>query len=239
MIVKATTIRPAPAAAGEKPARRRRKEARPSELLKAAIELFIERGYAATRSEDIAARAGVSKATLYLYFEDKEALFKAVITQGVVPILDESSHLIDEFTGDSGTLLRELLTRWQVRFSASSLGGIPKLIISEARNFPELALYHEKIAYARARALLGRVIDRGVARGEFRALDRGAVVELLIAPLLMHFIWQHSMGASGCPTIESTCYLNTHLDLILAGLSVQTAQTEARSDKPIQKIVRK
>ncbi|AJP49676.1 hypothetical protein PG1C_13090 [Rugosibacter aromaticivorans] len=210
--------RPTPVA---KPVRRRRKEARPSELMEAAIELFIARGYAATRSEDIAARAGVSKATLYLYFEDKEALFKAVITQGVVPILDEGAHLIDEFTGDSGTLLRELLTRWHVRFSASPLGGIPKLMISEARNFPELALYHEQIAYARARTLLGRVIDRGVARGEFRSLDRDAVVELLIAPLLMHFVWQHSMGASGCPVVDPTRYLNTHLDLILAGLAAQ------------------
>ena len=211
-----------PAAIEKKqPARRRRKEARPTELMAAAIELFSERGYAATRSEDIAARAGVSKATLYLYFKDKEALFKAVITQGVVPILDEGAHLIDEFTGDSGTLLRELLTRWQVRFSASPLGGIPKLMISEARNFPELALYHEKIAYACARTLLGRVIERGVARGEFRLLDQDAVVELLIAPLLMHFIWQHSMGASGCPMVNPTRYLNTHLDLILAGLAAQ------------------
>lgn len=205
----------------KKPVRRRRKEARPSELMQAAIELFIERGYAATRSEDIAARAGVSKATLYLYFKDKEALFKAVITQGVVPILDESAHLIEEFAGDSGTLLRELLTRWQVRFNTSLLGGIPKLMISEARNFPELALYHEKIAYARARTLLGRVIERGVARGEFRPLDQDAVVELLIAPLLMHFIWQHSMGASGCPTVNPASYLETHLDLILTGLAAQ------------------
>ncbi|HEY8857353.1 MAG TPA: TetR/AcrR family transcriptional regulator [Rugosibacter sp.] len=221
MTVKAKTIRPTSAVVEKKPVRHRRKEARPSELMKAAIELFIERGYAATRSEDIAARAGVSKATLYLYFKDKEALFKAVITQGVVPILDEGAHLIDEFTGDSGTLLRELLMRWQARFSASSLGGIPKLMISEARNFPELALYHEKIAYARARTLLGRVIDRGVARGEFRSLDREAVVELIIAPMLMHFIWQHSMGASGCPTVDPARYLNTHLDLMLAGLAAQ------------------
>jgi AcrR family transcriptional regulator len=233
MTIKAAIIRPTTAATEKKRARRR-KEARPSELMAAAIELFIERGYAATRSEDIATRAGVSKATLYLYFADKEALFKAVITQGVVPILDEGAHLIDEFTGDSSTLLRELLTRWQIRFSVSPLCGIPKLMISEARNFPELALYHEKVAYAHARKILGRVIERGVTRGEFRSLNQDAVVELLIAPLLMHFIWQHSMGASGCPTVDATRYLDTHLDLILAGLATHPppgSQPKSKSTK--------
>lgn len=203
--------------------RRRRKEARPGELINAAITLFTARGYAATRSADIAALAGVSKATLYLYFEDKASLFKAVITQGVVPIIDEAAALIDDFTGDSASLLRQLLTRWHARFSASPLAGMPKLMISEASNFPELTKYHEEVAYARARTLLGQVIDRGVARGEFRDLNRAAVVELLIAPLLMHFIWQHSMGANGCPVVEPVAYLNTHLDLILTGLAAKPA----------------
>ncbi len=203
------------------PTRRRRKEARPTELLAAAIELFVARGYAATRSEDIAARAGVSKATLYLYYQDKESLFKAVIQQGVLPIIDEGSQLIGDFTGDSSTLLRDLLTRWWQRFSESLLGGIPKLIISEAGNFPELAIYHEQIVYARARELLRSVVTRGIKRGEFRPLDMDAVVELLIAPLLMHFVWRHSMGASGCPVVDPTLYLRTHLDLVLAGLETQ------------------
>lgn len=214
-----------------KPARRRRKEARPSELIDAAVELFTAKGYAATRSVDIAARAGVSKATLYLYFEDKEALFKEVITQGVVPIIDEGAHLIDDYKGSSSELLREILIHWQIRFSASPLSGIPKLMISEASNFPELAAYHEQVAYGRARQLLGRVVDRGVAQGEFRELNREAVVELLIAPLLLHFIWSHSMGSIGCPTIEPKTYLTTHLDLILAGLAAQPSKALA-SPKP-------
>lgn len=203
----------------KKPVRRRRKEARPSELMQAAIELFIERGYAATRSEDIAARAGVSKATLYLYFKDKEALFKAVITQGVVPILDESAHLIEEFAGDSGTLLRELLTRWQVRFNTSLLGGIPKLMISEATNFPEIAQYYNEAVIERGRALLREALRRGIANGEFRPVEVELAISTIFAPVLMLSIWRHSMVVCGCAAEDPQRYLDTHLDLILNGLA--------------------
>jgi AcrR family transcriptional regulator len=209
------------AGAAKTPVRRRRKEARPAELIAAAVELFIKNGYAATRLQDIAALAGVSKATLYLYFDNKESLFKAVISQGVVPMLDEGARLVEESTEDSASLIHQLISRWRARFGASPLGGIPKLMISEARNFPALALYHEQTAYARAREVLGRLFERGVARGEFRPLDKDAVVELLIAPLMMHLIWQHSMGASGCSTVDTSRYMDTHLDLILRGLAPQ------------------
>jgi len=203
----------------KQPTRRRRKEARPAELIDAAVTLFIKNGYASTRLQDVAALAGVSKATLYLYFENKEALFKAVISQGVVPMLEEGAQLSADPHEDSATLIRQILKRWLTKFNASPLGGIPKLMISEARNFPDLALYHEQTAYKRAREVLGQLVDRGIARGEFRPVDKSAVVELLIAPLMMHLIWQHSMAACGCATIDPVSYMDTHLDLILAGLA--------------------
>ena len=76
--------------------RKRRKEARPSELLEAALELFVEKGFAATRLEDVASRAGVSKGTLYLYFENKDALFKAVVQEGIIPVIAENEAIAAE-----------------------------------------------------------------------------------------------------------------------------------------------
>jgi AcrR family transcriptional regulator len=85
----------------EQPVRQRRKEARPSELLAAALDLFVERGFAATKLDDVAARAGVSKGTLYLYFASKEELFKAVIQQGILPMLDQGEERSEEHTSNS------------------------------------------------------------------------------------------------------------------------------------------
>ena len=136
---------PVALAATRKP-RRRRKDARPSELTAAALELFVDKGFAATRLDDVAARAGVSKGTLYLYFDSKEALFKAVIEEGIVPTLAAAELQLAEHNGSSVALLRKLLFGWWQHIGGTRLAGVPKLIISESRNFPELAqYYHDKV----------------------------------------------------------------------------------------------
>src|SRR5512145_278407 len=89
--------------------RRRRKDARPAELTAAALDLFVEKGFAATRLDDVAARAGVSKGTLYLYFDSKEALFKAVVEDGIVPLFAAAEQQIADYQGGSADLLRHLL----------------------------------------------------------------------------------------------------------------------------------
>ena len=145
----------------------RRKDARPSELTAAALELFVEKGFAATRLEDVAARAGVSKGTLYLYFDSKEELFKAVIQSAVVPVLAQGEQIFETFTGTASDLLRELVQGWWRLFGSTPLSGIPKLMISEASNFPEIAKYYHDNGHrpreapvharARTRRRLGRV----------------------------------------------------------------------------------
>ena len=112
----------------------------------AALELFVERGFATTRLEDVAARAGVSKGTLYLYFDSKEALFKAVIEEGIVPTLVAAEQQLAEHSGSAAELLRKLLFGWWQQIGGTRLAGVPKLIISESRNFPEVAqYYHDKV----------------------------------------------------------------------------------------------
>lgn len=199
--------------------RQRRKEARPAELTAAALELFVEKGFVGTRLDDVAARAGVSKGTLYLYFDSKEALFKAVIREGILPILDEGAGMVDNFTGASADLLRGLILEWWKRIGSTTLGGVPKLMISEAGNFPELAAYYNDTVITRGRELMRRVLQRGIAGGEFRAVEVETAIDVIFAPVLMMLIWRHSLGACGCGSHDPKSYLQTHLDLALNGLA--------------------
>ncbi len=199
------------------PPRRRRKDARPSELTAAALELFVDKGYAATRLDDVAARAGVSKGTLYLYFDSKEALFKAVVEEGIVPRLAEAEQRFAGYEGPSAELLRDLLSGWWQQIGGTRLAGIPKLIISEARNFPDLAQYYHDTVIVRGRALLRAALQRGVARGEFRPLDVDTAIDVIIAPLLMLVIWKYSLCFCGRES-EPEAYLAMQFDLLINGL---------------------
>ncbi|WP_294245268.1 TetR/AcrR family transcriptional regulator [Propionivibrio sp.] len=198
--------------------RRRRKDARPSELTAAALELFVEKGFAATRLDDVAARAGVSKGTLYLYFDSKESLFKAVIEEGIVPTLIAAEQQLAEHSGSAIELLRKLLFGWWQQIGGTRLAGVPKLIISESRNFPDVAQYYHDKVIVRGRALIRTVLQRGMVSGEFRTLDVETAIDVIIAPLLMLVIWRFSLCFCGQET-DPAAYLETHFELLANGLS--------------------
>ena len=196
--------------------RRRRKDERPSELVAAALDLFVERGFAATRLDDVAARAGVSKGTLYLYFESKEALFKAVIEEAIVPLLASAEDVIANDQGTSIDLLRRLLNGWWEQIGATRLAGVPKLIIAKARNFPAVAQYYHDAVIVRGRALLRTLLQRGIERGEFRPLDLETAIDVIYAPLMMLVVWRSSLCFCAKETDPAT-YLRTHFDLLVQG----------------------
>jgi len=123
--------------------RERRKEARPGELLDAALDLFVEKGFAATRVEEVAAHAGVSKGTLFLYFPSKEELFKAVVRENIVRHQTEGAEEIARYQGSTPELLEYLMLEWWRRYGATKASGISKLVMSEASNFPDLALFFQ------------------------------------------------------------------------------------------------
>lgn len=198
--------------------RKRRKEARPSELTAAALELFVEKGFAATRLEDIAQRAGVSKGTLYLYFDSKEALFKAVIQEGVVPVVVEGEAIAARHQGTAFALLERLLDNWWRGIGETGFAGIPKLMVAEARNFPEIALFYYENVIRRGRALIGSALERGMQSGEFRTMDIETTIDVLIAPILMLVIWRHSMACCQGSQVDPRTYLAVHLDLLRQGL---------------------
>ncbi len=212
--------------------RQRRKEARPQELLAAALALFVEKGFAATRTEEVAQRAGVSKGTLFLYFPTKEELFKAVVRHFLATHIQHSEQLMAEFQGSTADLLRQLMNAWWQHVGDSDAGGICKIIVAEARNFPELAQFYADEVIAPADRLIERALQRGIDRGEFRAVSIPEATHALIAPLLFMALNKHSIGA--CPVHGLQWLpekmLEANLDLLLHGLLAPAARTPSPSD---------
>ena len=204
--------------------RQRRKEARPAELAAAALALFVEKGFAATRLDDVAARAGVSKGTLYLYFDSKEALFRAVIEESVLPLIDACELKVEALGADPERLLRELLVEWWESFGSTPLGGTCKLMISEAGNFPEVAAYFNDVVIGRWTALLYRVIESGMEQGVFRRGNPEALRQMVFYPLLMRSVWLHSMAGCVAGRAAPDTYFDTYFDVIFRGLLAAPSQ---------------
>jgi len=196
---------------------KRRKEARPEEILDAALQLFTEKGFSATRMIDVAKAAGISKGTLYLYFENKEAMFREVVQQRITPQIDEVEVLLDDFQGTQADLLRHMINGWWMGVACTSLSAIPKIIVSESGNFPELAEYFTRTVVVRSRNLFSKVISRGMLNGEFELYESETVARLVIAPLVQATIWMHSLKPYDDETGTQN-YLQLHTEFILNSL---------------------
>ena len=202
-----------------KPRWERRKDARPQELLAAAIDLFVERGFAATRLEDVARCAGVSKGTLYLYYTNKEELFKAVVRESILPFLGKAELSVAEFDGHSADLLRSVVMNWSRQIGESKASGLGKLMLAEAVNFPELASFYRDEVMRRVVLMISSIVERGISRGEFRQVDIRQMTQVLIAPMMMLNVWRHSAVAPcDCSELQPQAFLENLLDLTLNGL---------------------
>ena len=211
--------------------RQRRKQARPQELLDAALQLFVAKGFNATRSEEVAARAGVSKGTLYLYFPSKEELFKAVVRNNIASLIAAGQGRADAFEGSSEALLRLLMHAWWQRIGATDAGGIFKIIVAEARNFPELAQFYADEVFLPAHRLVSGLLQRGVDRGEFRAVPVREATHTLIAPMLLQALHRHAIGACASTGLDMdpVRLIDTQIDLLLHGLKAAAAPPLAAS----------
>jgi AcrR family transcriptional regulator len=204
--------------------RRRRKEARPQELLDAALALFVEKGFAATRAEEVAQRAGVSKGTLYLYYPSKEELLKAVIAHFLSSRIQEGTAQAAQHAGSPTALLRGILIDWWTELYDNPAAGVFKLVITEVGNFPEIGEFYAREVVQPAHALLEGVIRRGVAEGEFRAIDVDSAVHSLVLPLVMACLHRHSLDA--CPIdwrLDGRGFIGRHVELVLRGLCTAQA----------------
>ena len=202
-----------------KPRWRRRKDARPEEIISAALEVFTDRGFAATKLEEVARRAGVTKGTIYLYFENKEALFKALIRQTIVPVIAQGEELAKSFTGSARDLFERLVREYWRLVGETSLVGIPKLMMAEANNFPELARFYYEEVVTRGHRLMAGVIERGIKAGEFRPVNVMIAAKLAMSPLMHAVIARKAFSACMPEGFDVGKYLDTHIDLYLHGIS--------------------
>jgi len=222
-------VTPSPKAAPVRTKHARRKEARPEELLAAALDLFVEKGFAATRAEEVAQRAGVSKGTLFLYFSSKEELFKAVVRKNLSTRYSEWGVELNSYQGSSADLLRFCVMTWWEHVGSTKVAGISKLMMSEAGNFPELAAFYQKEVMEPSAALLRRVLQRGMDSGEFRPIDIKYGVFAILAPMMYLAHWKHSFGTC-CEVsaqLDPQQYLSVQIDNILFGLTARPASSPA------------
>ena len=206
------------------PKRERRKDARPGELLAAALDLFVEKGFAGTRAEEVALRAGVSKGTLFLYFSSKEELFKAVVREYIGSHLRAGFEALAVRQEPSAELLAFCITQWWERYGATKASGITKLMMSEAANFPELAAFYRQEVIMPGRALIRGVLQRGVDSGEFVIEDIDNAVYTVLAPLMFLILWRHSLGPCLPSTqqIDPAQFLKSQIDILLRGVLAPT-----------------
>ena len=211
---------------------KRRKEQRPEEILQAALEEFIAKGYAGTRLEDVAKRAGISKGLVYVYFDTKEKLFKAVIRTFLVPHVQMLRDEVDTSELSSESLLRGPVLRLMKKIIGSRMHELIRLLIAEGPRHPDLTAFYYEEVVSRGMALLQRIIDRGVARGEFRPTPLRDYPQLVIAPMLMAVVWKLLMERHR--PLDAEKVLETHIELLLQFLKADTTVAEAGvvSDRP-------
>ena len=166
---------------------RRRPEQRPQQIIEAALEVFGEQGLANARLQDIAARAGVSKGTIYLYFPNKEELFREVIRQTAVAAIESGEKTLGQGT-PTQQLCAAMRGYWKF-VRSPEFGTIHRLVLGELHQFPDLAQFYADEVVARGLRLLGGIIRRGVESGDFRDIDPATAARMLVALTVMNGIW--------------------------------------------------
>ncbi|MDJ1158385.1 TetR/AcrR family transcriptional regulator [Chelatococcus sp. SYSU_G07232] len=197
--------------------RRGNAEARQRAVLDAALEVFLAKGFAAARLDDIAARAGVAKGTIYLYFRDKEHLFQALLREAVGPVITRVEGLLPSFAGSTGDLLHMIAELMDREILQTRRKDLLRLIIAEGPRFPWLSEFYWREVVSRGLAIIRAVGARAVARGEFASDALERFPQLLPAPMLVAVIW----GAlfDRFDKLDTRALLDAHVDILVRGLA--------------------
>lgn len=209
--------------------RARRKEARPGELLAAAQDIFVEKGFSATRVEDVAQRAGVSKGTLFLYFSSKEELFKAVVRQGHASHFHGLSEEVDAYTGSTASLLEHGMLTWWQSVGSTKAAGISRLMLLEAHSFPEMDTFYQDEVVRPYLQLVRKILQRGVDSGEFAPVDLDLATYSVTAPLIFLAVGKRADGSHPCtlPNFTPEQYIASQVQVILNGLRARPVSAAA------------
>jgi AcrR family transcriptional regulator len=197
---------------------RRAPAERPKEILEAALELFVEKGFAGTRLDDVAERAGLSKAAIYLYFDDKLALFQGVIRQAVISNFGTVESMLAAHRGPVAALIPPILQFMASRIEETPLASIAKLVIAESRAFPEIGRFYLKEVIGRGIPLFEGLIRRGIAQGEFRKVDPVLTVRSLVGAMLLAGVWKTVFEPIGAEKLDVRALAHHHADLMLHAL---------------------
>jgi AcrR family transcriptional regulator len=196
----------------------RRAEDRPREICAAALEVFAERGFAAARLEEIARRAGVSKGTLYLYFKDKEDLFRAVVRDTVAPNIAMMRQAVEAADLPFEAVVRLLLPRFAELAGTVPIGAVAKIVIGESRNFPELAKTYYDLVVSQAVALMTGLIEKAQTNGEVRPGDPRLHAMSLAGPMIMGLLWRETLEPAGGAPVDLHQLARQHAETVLKGL---------------------
>jgi len=198
----------------------RRKDARPGEILDAALDQFVARGFAATKMEHIARAAGVTPGTLYRYYPGKEEILKALIHDSFQRVFAEAEPIMAQFQGTASEMLGLVLRTWWDMVGATKISGLAKLMMAEASNFPELARFHEAEVIKPGEAFIERAVQLGIANGEFRPINVKAAVKMAVAPILMAMLWKHSESCN-LEGLDLELYLDEAIQTLQRGLAAR------------------
>lgn len=199
----------------------RRPEARPEEILDAALGVFSEMGFSAARVEDIAVRAGLSKGALYLYFESKHAILKALVRRLADRVVGAAEALVEADSGDAEETLRTLLTFIGIQITNPKVSAAPRLVLAEAQRFPEIATLYREAVISRGQAVIAKLCDRGVAEGKFRDIDRDVVLRVCMGPMLAHMLLSTVFADPADPWTSPEEMARGLADMVLNGLKVR------------------
>ncbi|HEY0107821.1 MAG TPA: TetR/AcrR family transcriptional regulator [Rhizomicrobium sp.] len=203
----------------------RRKQARPGEILDAALKVFAAKGFAAARMDDIARQAGVTKGTIYLYFENKEAVFKSLVREAIGTTIATVAEQMGGYRGTARELIRFALGAMANLLVAGDRVVLPKIIVAESGNFPELARFYRFEIIEKGLGAFSAVIARGMAQGELRKLPVEHVVRLCIAPVLLGAIWHSTFAQFDAEPYDYQGLIDTHLDILFRGLAPDGASS--------------
>ena len=171
----------------------RRKDERPAEILDAALALFVSKGFVSTKIDDIAKMAGVSKGTVYIYYASKEILFKGMVHELMVPKINDVEDFIKAYQGSQLDLLKAVIRQWWQTVKSSGLTGVPKLIISEADNFPELTRFYVKEVIHRVQSILVKILNKGIDNNEFTKIEPILSARVIMSSLVYFSMWDTSL----------------------------------------------
>ena len=196
--------------------RDQQKEAKRLALIDAALAVFSRVGFAAAKIDDVANEAGVSKGTVYLYFESKEKLFEGMVKSKMVPMLDNFEEAMAQSTKSATERLRAHMSLFYAKVLDSERRHIMRLIMSEGPNFPHLAEFYHANVLSRGQAMITEILDQGVSSGEFREMNGHGLTQNVVSGALIAGIWK--LVFDPFQPIDLDAYFETHLDLVLYGL---------------------